>query len=645
LSGILGDAFVAGAMGCATAGAVVGLFSRGAAAADWVRRLTLGFLLFMFLAVAVMETALLGHDFSVKYVAKVGSLASPTHITFVSLWSSLEGSILFWGLVLGGYLGAFALRVPREHGDLVPRALGASLVTAAFFAFLMMGPANPFTPAPSPVPADGPGPNPLLQNHVLMIIHPPMLYLGYVGMALPFGVAVAALLRGELGAAWLRVLRVSLLLPWAFLTCGITLGGWWAYEVLGWGGYWAWDPVENASFMPWLTATAALHAAMLPNRRGSMKTWTLALTLATFLLTMLGTFMTRSGVFNSVHSFSQSDIGPVFLGFLAVALLACVVLVAVRAERLGDEGEPPALASREGAFLVNNLLFSALAFTVLIGTTFPLIVEAVQDRKISVGEPYFNRMAVPIGVAILFLMGIGPALPWGASAGAMRTLRVPAVLGAVAGGIGLALGMREAWPLLTLVGVGFSGTVTVQQALAPTLGRQAAHREAFRVAFVKAFSRGRRRFGGYVVHLGIVVMILAIAMSSAYREDQEVVLARGASVTWHGYVLSYVGAREVEEPHRTRQIADLTVEPGGLTLAPALNAYPGSMNAIGSPEVLSTPTHDLYVSLMSIDPDNAGLHLYHTPLVVWIWLGAGVVLLGAGIAAWPGPAPSSQRAA
>src|SRR5437870_9654309 len=393
------------------------------------RRLAYACAALMVLATAVMEYALLTHDFSVGYVAQVGSREVPTWVTIVSLWSSLEGSILFWGLVLGFYIAGATWLTRRQHIDYMPFAIGTWLACAAFFSFLIAGPANPFVSVPAA--ADGPGPNPLLQNHMLMIIHPPFLYLGYVGMTIPFGFACAALLRGRLGHSFLRPLRASLLLPWIFLTIAIMLGGWWAYEVLGWGGYWAWDPVENASLLPWLTATAALHSAIVLERRGVLKGWTVTLVQASFLLTILGTFMTRSGVFNSVHSFTQSSIGPTILVFLAAATIFSIALLSLRIDSLEAEGRIESGASREGMFLVNNLIFVVLTFTVLVGTCFPLIVEAVKGKQMSVGRPYFDAMAVPMGAALLFLIGVGPALPWGRATkrDIIRALVPPAILG------------------------------------------------------------------------------------------------------------------------------------------------------------------------------------------------------------------------
>src|SRR5690606_21422921 len=328
--GLLGRSLVLLSLLAASAGTVLafaGALRRDPAVLAWARRLAFVFALGMLGANLAMEAGLLAHDFSIQYVAQVGSRSSPTWVTIVSLWSALEGSILFWGVVLGGYV-AWAVWWTRDrHPEVTPWMLVSLLACCVFFAFLIAGPAHPFAEVPNP-PADGPGPNALLQNHTLMVLHPPMLYLGYVGMTVPFALACGGLVAGRLGPELLRSLRVSLLVSWVFLTIGIVLGGWWAYEVLGWGGYWAWDPVENASLLPWLTATAALHSILVVERKGILKGWTLTLILATFLLTILGTFMTRSGVFNSVHAFTQSDIGPTFLVFLGIGLLASIFLLA-----------------------------------------------------------------------------------------------------------------------------------------------------------------------------------------------------------------------------------------------------------------------------------------------------------------------------
>ncbi|MDQ6799839.1 MAG: heme lyase CcmF/NrfE family subunit [Acidobacteriota bacterium] len=589
------------------------------------RRFAYAFAALMVLATLVMEYALLTHDFSVGYVAHVGSREVPTWVTIVSLWSSLEGSILFWGLILGAYIAGAAWLTRNQHAEYMPFAIGTWLGCATFFSFLIAGPANPFLTVPAA--ADGPGPNPLLQNHMLMIIHPPMLYLGYVGMTIPFGFACAALLRGRLGHSFLRPLRSSLLLAWIFLTIAIMLGGWWAYEVLGWGGYWAWDPVENASLLPWLTATAALHSAVVMERRGVLKGWTVTLVQASFLLTILGTFMTRSGVFNSVHSFTQSAIGPTILIFLAATLIFSVVLLALRINSLESEGRIDSPASREGMFLVNNLLFVLLTFTVLIGTIFPLIVEAFKGRQMSVGRPYFDSMVVPVGTALLFLIGVGPALPWGRATKqqAIRSLLLPFASGAVVAIIGYIAGVRNPWTLLTLLFGGYAAWVTFN--------------EMFRGG-PKVLRRGRRRFGSYVVHAGAVIVLVAIAVSSTMRTSKEVRLTRGQADTIGPYTVTFVGAEDRTEPHRQSTIARFAITSNGkpvTTLEPRMNQYAMMREPIGTPDVHSTLTRDLYLSIMNIDPasQTVSVLMLITPMVSWIWIAVFMMGLGGLIALVP----------
>jgi cytochrome c-type biogenesis protein CcmF len=606
----------------------------------WTRRFAYGFAGAMAAANAVMLYALLAHDFSVSYVAHVGSRAVPTWVSFVSLWSSLEGSILFWGLVLGIYIAAATYALRDEHPEYMPYATGVWLATAAFFCFLLAGPAQPFASV-SPVPPDGPGPNPLLQNHVLMAIHPPCLYTGYVGMTIPFGLACAALLAGRLGHGFLRPLRTWLLLPWIFLTMAIVLGGWWAYEVLGWGGYWAWDPVENASLLPWLTATAALHSALLSERKGVLKGWTATLVLGSFLLTILGTFMTRSGVFNSVHSFTQSAIGPTILTFLAAATIFSVLILALRVDRLAPEGRLESGPGRDALFLVNNLLFVLFTFTVLIGTVFPLIVEAAKGVQMSVGRPYFDRMAVPLGAALLFLMGVGPALPWGrANPQQVRSALLPP-LGAGLGLIlvGFAMGARNPWALLTLFFGGYTAYVTFTELWLPVSQRMKGG-EGIVTAFTEAqLVRGRRRFGGYVVHAGATLVIVSIAISSTMGVSREVQLKEGERFELGPYVLTFVKAESVSEPHRSALVARVAVSRRGRELgemAPRMNQYESQREPIGTPAVRTFLTEDLYLSVMNIDPGgNLGLLAMINPMVGWIWIATGVMALGGVIALLP----------
>ncbi|MBJ6763902.1 heme lyase CcmF/NrfE family subunit [Myxococcaceae bacterium JPH2] len=644
MNGAIGNALVLGGLAFAAFGAVVGLVTgmrRTEAGFPWVMRAVWGFCACMVGANATMVYALVTHDFSVKYVAQVGSRATPLVYTVVSLWSALEGSILFWGFIMAVYVGAFAWIHRREHARYMSLALGTMLAVGVFFAFLIAGPANPWG-AMSPVPADGPGPNALLQNHVLMIIHPPMLYSGYVGMTVPFGVAVAGLLRGEIGEAWMAPLRRWTMVAWLFLSVGIILGSWWAYAVLGWGGYWAWDPVENASFLPWLTATAFMHSTMVQERKRMLKLWTLSLALASFVLTILGTFMTRSGIFNSVHSFTQSDIGPTFLVFIAVLLVVCIGLLAARGHLLIPEGRLTSLASREASILVNNLVFVAITFTVLLGTLYPLVSEAVRGIRVSVGEPYFNKMAVPGGIAVLFLMGVGPVLPWGTPDKA--TLRqqfiIPTLVGLVVTGACLAAGLRGVYPLLTFGLAGFVTVVTLRELALPVTVRMRERKEGLGTALVTAASKARRRFGGYVVHLGIVVIIVAVAASSSYVEHTSGTLRLGQTMNLGGYQMKYLGLSSGEEPHRTFVAArvEVTAPNGSVAeLRPRMNYYERSTDPIGTPAVRESVKEDFYMSLMAFSEQagTASFNVWVFPLVGWIWYSIPLLLVGTLIALWP----------
>ncbi len=637
MNATLGRFLILGSLLVSTTGAVLGYAAgakRSREGLKWTQRFAYAFAALMVLATAVMEKALITHDFSVGYVAQVGSLTTPLWVTIVSLWSSLEGSILFWGFILGLYIAVATYLTRNQHEEYMAYSIATWLGCASFFSFLIAGPANPFLTVPMP-PTDGPGPNPLLQNHVLMVVHPPLLYLGYVGMTIPFGMATAALLRGRLGLAFLKPLRTALMLPWIFLTIAIMLGGWWAYEVLGWGGYWAWDPVENASLLPWLTATAALHSAVVMERRGVLKGWTVTLIQGSFLLTILGTFMTRSGVFNSVHSFTQSSIGPTILVFLAAVLLGSIALLASRIDSLEAEGRIEGGVSREGMFLINNLLFVLFTFTVLIGTVFPLVVEALHGKQMSVGRPYFDSMVVPVGAALVFLLGIGPALPWGRASKEQirRSLLPPLIGGALVGIVGYALGARNGWTLLTLVFGGYAGQVTLAEMWKPVVQRMRRGDSIVTATVQAQLKRGRRRFGSYIIHAGAVIVIVAIAVSSTMRTQREVSLAKGQSATIGAYTLTFLGTETRNEPNRVATIARVAVAKNGSQIEvvePRMNQYAAMREPIGTPAVHSTLAGDLYVSIMNLDAsgDNAGLLLLITPMVSWIWI--AVLLMGLG---------------
>jgi cytochrome c-type biogenesis protein CcmF len=655
----LGRTLILLALLVAAGGALVGIAAAlrpSSAGREWTRRLAYAFSALIVLANLLMVYALVARDFSVGYVAQVGSRQVPDWVAVVSLWSSLEGSILFWGAILGVFVALATWHLGDRHPEYTPWATAVWLACGAFFAFLLAGPSQPFATVAVP-PPDGPGPNPLLQNHVLMIVHPPLLYLGFVGMTIPFGLASAALLAGRLGADFLRPLRTWLLLPWVFLTVAIVLGGWWAYEVLGWGGYWAWDPVENASFLPWLTATAALHSALLVERKGALKAWTITLVQASFLLTILGTFMTRSGVFNSVHSFTQSAIGPILLAFLAAGLVFSVALLATRVDRLAPDAEMLGARSRDGMFLLNNLLFVLLTFTVLLGTVFPLLVEAVRGVQMSVGRPYFDRMTAPLGVALLLLMGVGPALPWGAAtASQLRKALLPPLAGAaLLLALGYALGVRNGWTLVTLAFGGYTAQVTFRELWLP-LRQRLRRGEGLVRAFAEARRHSRRRTGAYVVHAGVVLIVIAIAVSSTMGFDTEMRLGRGESGTVGPYRLTFLGAEELREPHRTSLVARVEVSRDGRRVAvldPRMNQYDSQREPIGTPAVRTGFSHDLYLSILNVDTatQTLGLHALVNPMVGWIWIATFVMALGGVLALLPArrreasPAPVAAPAA
>jgi len=588
------------------------------------------------IATGAMVVALVTHDFSVSYVAQVGSRATPLFYTIISLWSALEGSILFWGWVLSLYAAVVVWANRRRAGVLVPWSATALLGVSLFFAILLIGPANPFHLV-YPVPADGPGPNPLLQNHILMAVHPPLLYLGYVGMTVPFAFAVGAMLSGEIGSNdWIKLTRRWTLLSWGFLSATIIAGMWWSYEVLGWGGYWAWDPVENASFMPWLTATAFLHSAIMQERRGMLRLWNVNLVVGTFVLTILGTFLTRSGIISSVHAFTTGTIGYFFLAFIALVLVASLGLVAGNSDRLGSVGHLDSAASRETVFLLNNLFLTVFMFTVLVGTLFPLVAEAIRGVKVSVGEPFFNRMSLPVVIVLVFLMGVGPALPWGrASRDELRRKLVPPAAGAaLLFAIALAAGMRNAYALAVVALAGYSIVANAREIVIGMQARHEAHGEAWGVALLKLAGGNRRRFGGYLAHIGVFAAAIGIAASSSMRSDREATLKSGESITVAGRTLRLKSVWGRDETQRSVVGATLEfVENGRVAgiIEPRMNFYPASQQPVPTPAVRSSLLGDVYVNLQAFRPDgsNVTVKVIYEPLVPWIWAGGLIVVLGA----------------
>jgi len=615
--------------------AAVGVRRRDAALVRSARSAAYTNFALMAVANLAMVYGLVTHDFSIDYVAQVGSRATPLYFTIISLWSSLEGSILFWGLVLSFYT-ALAVWITRgKLGALGAYANAAMLGVGVFFYLLLVGPANPWGLV-SPAPMDGPGPNPLLQNHWLMGVHPPLLYLGYVGMTVPFGFAVGALLSGRLDDTWLRVTHRWTVAAWGLLSLAIVAGMWWSYEVLGWGGWWAWDPVENASFMPWLTATAFMHSAMVQERRGLLRVWNMSLIIATFVLTILGTFLTRSGIISSVHAFSEGPIGMYFLAFIAVVLVVSLALVAGRSSELRSDGHLDNMVSRETVFLVNNLLLTAFTFTVLLGTMFPLVAEALRGEKVSVGAPFFNQMTLPICVLLLFLIGVGPMLPWRVANmdEFKRRTRIPALALVVTLVVALTLGLRDVWGLIAFSFAAWSGAANIQEFAHGTAARRRAGGGRWLPSLAGLIRSNPQRYGGYIAHLGLITTAIGMTGSSVLQSDILATVRPGESIELSGYTVRFDELWADNQSHRFAVGADLTVlianrEVGRMD--PRLNFYAGRDEPIMTPSVRSRPHKDLYVNLSAFEQDgsSATLHVIVEPLVVWIWIGSFIVAFGA----------------
>ena len=578
-------------------------------------------------AVFAMQRALITRDFTVEYVANNGSSKTPPLFNVATMWSALEGSILLWAVLLAAYLLAMAVRYRRRTTDaLVGWAMIVMFAVCTFFAGLMMGPADPFVRVAVKAGFDGPGPNPLLQNHILVAFHPPLLYLGYVGFTVPFAFAIGALVTGRLDEGWLYETRRWTLLSWAALTGGIVLGAWWSYEVLGWGGYWAWDPVENASFLPWLTGTAYIHSVLVQERRKMLRVWNLALLCATFSLTILGTFLTRSGVVASVHAFSNSAMGPLLLGFFALIVVVSVGLIGWRGDQLRAPGRIDSPLSREAAFLANNVVFAVFTLVVLLGTVFPLLIEAVRGQQIAVGEPYFDRMATPLGLCLLTLMAVAPVLPW-------RSTNVET------------LSQRLWWPGWCAVGAGvvalFVGATGVVALLGFVLGGFAAGSACRQLVLATRRNGIRGLFGrvngGMVVHLGTIIVAVALTAAGTYERRGEFEVKPGETVTVAGHNVTYRSSQLVETKLGPQTRFEVDID--GETHHPAVTRYESRAQIIGTPSVKVNITGDVYVSVPGVpDSQNAAItmRVVVLPLATWLWIGGIIMVVGTAFAFIPG---------
>ena len=593
-------------------------------------------------AFVVLLILFLANDFSVNYVWGHSSKEQPLIYKISAVWAGQSGSLLLWAWMLATYGLAIAVWGRRAKVEFAPAT--AAIVTAvnAFFIGLVAIVSNPFAPLQGAAQADGIGLNPLLQNY-WMQIHPPTLYLGYVGCTVPFAFAVAALLHRRFDEEWVAVIRRWTLMPWLVLTLGIIMGGAWAYETLGWGGYWAWDPVENASLMPWLTATAFLHSIMIQARRGMLRNWNMVLVSLTFLLSVFGTFLTRSGVVSSVHSFAESNIGAYFLGFLAVALILSFGLIIWRRDYLASTVEFESPLSREGAFVLNNWILLGAAFAVLWGTIFPAISEAVSGQTVSVGAPYFNRVMVPLGLVLLALTGIGPLMAWRRSSpkSLLRVAKVPLLAALVAAPI---LWVISRWH--TGAGTSFTLAVFVVFAIGSEFVRGARARssmtgESFGQGFINLLLKNKKRYGGYIVHLGIVIMFIGITGSSAFKiETEPIKLKPGDTMRVGEYTLHFDGLvrpAQLSQEKEKEVLAAMRVMHGNQSVAD-LHPSVDFFKAIGNddpearagqppqqarrPAIYSNAANDLYLALIEFDEkeNTATIKAYLNPLVMWIWI-------------------------
>jgi cytochrome c-type biogenesis protein CcmF len=605
--------------------------------------------------------ALFSHDFGIEYVSAYTSRNLPPYYLFAAFWAGQKGSLLFWALVLSGF-GALVQGVTAaRYRDLLPYVAGVTTAVVGFFVIVMLVGANPFERLPF-TPPDGRGLNPQLQNPG-MVMHPPMLYLGYVSITIPFAFAVAALLARRLDAGWIHAVRKWSLLSWLFLSIGITIGMWWAYVELGWGGYWAWDPVENASLLPWLTMTAFLHSVMIQEKRGMLKRWNVGLIVTSFLLSHLGTFLTRSGVIASVHSFAQSEVGYLFLGFLVIVAAASFALLYTRWPTLTPESRLESLASREAAFLFNNLVLVGIAFSVLWGTLFPILSEAVRGTKISVGPPFFNQVNVPLGLLLLTLTGIGPLIAWRqTSLPNLRRQFVGPVATGLAVAIGLAaLGLRDGYALVSLGIAGFVLGTVGQEFIRGMRARGRLYQEGAATAFVRLLGKNRRRYGGYLVHAAIVIYCVAFT-GSAFKVTREATLGVGQSVDvaspyGHVYRLTHMGLSQYQALNRQVTAATLEVRRDGKLVGRAYSEKRQHIDSFERPTfqpstevgILGSLREDLYVVFAgTVDfTDRASFAITVNPLVWWVWFAGGLLVVGGLVTLWPGgpgPVPAPARA-
>ncbi len=629
--------------------------------------------------------AMMNHDFSIAYVWQTSSLDTPDFYLITGLWGSQAGSLLFWSWLMSAFTFVALLLNWRTERRLMPFVIAVTMATLGFFLVLNNFIENPFErfwleagqaqPAPALFapsagaevfqPVDGQGLNPLLR-HIGMVIHPPMLYLGFVGFTIPFAFAFAALATGQLGASWLRATRSWALVAWLFLSLGLLLGGRWAYDVLGWGGYWGWDPVENAALLPWLTGTAFLHSAVVQEKRGMLKFWNMLLIILTFLLVVLGTFATRSGVVSSVHAFAESEIGRPMFAFLGSAMLISVMLLAWRQERgdLRGADELDSFFSRESFFLLNNWLFLGLTIVVLWGSwaeaiTTILVDLGLRDTIINLGPDYYPPVTRWFLVGIFILMGIAPLAAWRRSTAERlgRAITIPVGVATLVLALLVATGTRDVWALGGYWLVAFAGTATLTEISKGVAARHRSKGEGYATALSRLVGRDRHRYGGYFIHLGIVVLGIGVIGSTAFQSSTMKTLDVGERLELDGFQLQHNGLYEARaDDGRTMIIARATVYKDGKIVShirPRRDIFYTMDNSTGQltpstnmsiPGMYSTLAGDFYAIITHWDGSRVTFRVYHNPLISFVWLGGVMLIVGTLVALWPQrrPAPAAQ---
>lgn len=616
---------------------LIGMIRRRSEVIASAENAALAAFVFVTLAAVVMIYALVTRNFQIEYVARYTSRSLSIPYTLTAFYAGQEGSLLFWSWLLTLFTSVVVLQNKRKNREFMPHVILVLTLVILFFTFLMSFSTNPFKMLDF-MPADGRGLNPLLQNPG-MIFHPPALLIGYVGFTVPFAFALAALMTGKLDSTWIKTTRRWTLTAWAFLTAGNLLGMEWSYVELGWGGYWAWDPVENASFIPWILATAYLHSVMIQEKRGMLKVWNMVLIIFTFIMTIFGTFITRSGLIASVHSFGGSTLGWFFLFFLLLVLFISLSLLIFRLSHLKSKNELDSLLSRESSFLINNLLFVGIAFTVLWGTLFPIISEAVRGVKLTVGAPFYNSVVTPIGLALLLLTGLCPIIAW-----RKTTLKrfggkllLPLIVsGAAAAGLFI-LDIRSLYPLVTFSFCIFVGFNLLMEFFTGTRTRHAVFSENYINAFWNLVTKNKRRYGGHIVHLGVVLIFLGFG-GSVFNVEKQVTLKQGDSFKIKNYTLRFDALSSYPTASRQKVVATLTVlndeHPVGV-VSPEKSLYRGQDQPTTDVAIHTNYKEDLYVILAGHEKGLATFKVLVQPLVVWIWIGGGIMIFGTIVVIWP----------